>query len=71
MIVRYTSGTGEITTRLGVEFTLPEAAALCALLTDSEGWSAEELSAFERVLKEWRVEECDRLLRAERVGVGE
>lgn len=70
MIVRYTNGSGEITTRLACELTLPEAAALVAL-TDSEGWTPVEQSALERIAAEWRIEEGDRLLRAERVGVGE
>ena len=71
MIVRYSNGSGEITTRLACELTLPEAAALAALLTESEGWTPVEQSALERIAAEWRIEEGDRLLRAERVGVGE
>lgn len=65
MIVPYDNGR-QTTTRLRVEFTLAEARALIALLSDSEGWHDDELAALERVRKAWAAEECDRVERAER-----
>jgi len=65
MLVHYSNGR-ETTVRLAVHFTLDEARALIALLSDSEGWHDDELAALERVRKAWKAEECDRLEWAER-----
>ena len=64
MLVHYSNGR-ETTVRLAVHFTLDEARALIALLSDSEGWHDDELAALERVRKAWAAEECDRVERAE------
>ena len=60
MLVHYSNGR-ETTVRLAVHFTLDEARALIALLSDSEGWHDDELAALERVRKAWAAEECDRV----------
>lgn len=60
MLVTYSNGV-TTTKRLAVHFTLDEARALIALLSDSEGWHDDELAALERVRKAWAAEECDRL----------
>lgn len=60
MLVTYSNGV-TTTKRLAVHFTLDEARALIALLSDSEGWHDDELAALERVRKAWAAEECDRV----------
>lgn len=55
MIVGYDNGR-EQTTRLRVEFTIAEARALIALLSESEGWRGDEIAALERVAMAWAIE---------------
>ena len=51
MLVTYSNGV-TTTKRLAVHFTLDEARALIALLSDSEGWHDDELAALAQHAKE-------------------